>query len=114
MPIETEPADPLPLGYVPLGSFPWPINKEEDWYSVAKRFSLDVNTLIQFNFQTTNPDEVNWYLRRNVGCKKATKDGLNWMFSSDAFPGIIYISLPHASQVVTPAASLESRLGIDP
>ena len=38
---------------------------------------------------TTDPAEVNWYLRRNTGCTKT--NGTNWAFSSSAKPGIIYL-----------------------
>jgi hypothetical protein len=47
--------------------------------------------LIWHNFRTDNPDEVNWYLRNYVGCNVATDDLNNWMFSSSARPGIIYV-----------------------
>ena len=58
---------------------------------VAARFGIDAQALIRFNFKTNNPDEVNWYLRRNVGCKDPSPNGFNWKFSSRAQPGFIYI-----------------------
>jgi hypothetical protein len=54
---------------------------------------MNVDDLIRFNFKTNNPDEVNWYLRRNVGCNVPTPDGFNWTFSSSASPGIIYLPI---------------------
>lgn len=52
---------------------------------------MEVWELIYENFRTRNPSEVNWYLRNHVGCSRKTKDGLNWIFSNDANPGIIYV-----------------------
>jgi hypothetical protein len=49
--------------------------------------------LIEFNFKTRQPEEVNWYLRRNVGCTRSTRDGLNWLFAG-AKRGVIYIPPP--------------------
>jgi hypothetical protein len=59
--------------------------------------------LIEFNFKTQNPEEINWYLRRNVGCKKQTRDGKNWMFSTNAAPGVIYRPLEAPAKVVREA-----------
>src|SRR5262249_10728996 len=50
--------------------------------------------LIDYNFRTRAPDEVNWYLRRNVGCRKTSRDGKNYIFSTDASPGIVYLPPP--------------------
>jgi hypothetical protein len=90
--IEHPPRDrkPLPNPFFPGGQR-YKVSDGEDWKSVAKLFNVDVQTLIYFNFQTTDPDVVNWYLHRNVGCNKPTKDGFNWKFSSSANPGFIYI-----------------------
>jgi hypothetical protein len=70
-----------------------PFNKlpQEDWGSVADKFSVDVYDLISFNFLTTNSDVVNWCLRVYVGCERVSPSGNNWMFSERARPGIIFI-----------------------
>jgi hypothetical protein len=65
--------------------------KQEDWYTVAEKFSVGVKELIYFNFMTNDPDEVNWYLKNYVGCIKVSPSGNNWMFSNGANPGVIYI-----------------------
>ena len=64
---------------------------QEDWGSVADKFSVDVDDLISFNFVTTNSDVVNWCLRVYVGCERVSPSGNNWMFSERARPGIIFI-----------------------
>jgi uncharacterized protein YebE (UPF0316 family) len=48
--------------------------------------------LIEFNFKTRNPREVNWYLREYVGCVKTTQDGKNYTFEgADPQKAAIYI-----------------------
>jgi LysM domain len=105
MPIEKAPKHPLPSNYVPPGGERYTVGNGDSWTSLAKRRGIDVGDLIEFNFKTRDPAEVNWYLRRNVGCRK-TDDGRNWIFSADASPGFIYF--PPAKKpipVVKPAAS---------
>jgi len=95
-PIERPPVGmPVPKGW---GGFkggrpyqPGDKPKQEDWKSVAEMFGVGVKELIYFNFETDNTDVVNWYLKRHVGCDKPSPSGNNWMFSSTAVPGIIYI-----------------------
>ncbi|MDX2132072.1 MAG: LysM peptidoglycan-binding domain-containing protein [Planctomycetota bacterium] len=92
MPIERRPSNPLPRTFVPPGGIRYRVQDGDGFVSVARRHNIaDVWTLIEFNFRTRSPAEVNWYLRENVGCVRATPDGKNWMFSSDDNPGIIYI-----------------------
>ena len=89
---EREPDDPLPADFVPEGSVETHrVSDGEDWASVAAQYNVNVNDLIYFNFHTNIPEEVNWYLRRNVGCNVSNDDDRNWAFSSSADPGIIYI-----------------------
>jgi hypothetical protein len=47
--------------------------------------------LIQYNFETRSPDEINWYLKNRVGCTRTTIDGSNYRFSSTDKPGIVYL-----------------------
>ncbi len=91
MPIEKEPATKVPAGYVPPNSTSYRVKDGDSWVTIAQKNGQDVWKLIENNFKTRNPDEVNWYLRTRVGCKLQTRDGKNWMFSSSASPGIIYI-----------------------
>lgn len=94
MPNEKAPDNPVPVGFKPAGGTSYIVLNGDDWRSIASAHDISVRSLIWFNFHTLNPDEINWYLRRNVGCNKMTVDGLNWVFSTDANPGIIYIP-PH-------------------
>jgi hypothetical protein len=81
----------VPPNFVPRNGVPYRVQDSDNWNVVASRAHVAVWDLIDFNFRTRNPDEVNWYLRRNVGCRKTTRDGRNYVFTSDASPGIIYL-----------------------
>lgn len=91
MAIEHMPRHPLPQNFRPKDGRPYRVKNGESWTSIANSAHIDVWKLIEFNFRTRNPDEVNWYLRRNVGCRRTTADGRNYIFSSDASPGVVYL-----------------------
>ncbi|HZT31386.1 MAG TPA: papain-like cysteine protease family protein [Bryobacteraceae bacterium] len=91
MAIESIPRNPLQPNYHPANGTPYHVRDGDSWASLARRAGVDAGTLIEFNFHTRNPNEVNWYLRRNVGCRRTTADGRNYIFSTDAAPGIVYL-----------------------
>src|SRR5438874_13122020 len=70
---------------------PYKVRDGDNWGSVAASRNIDTKRLIEFNFRTSNSDEVNWYLREKVGCRLETPDRRDYRFSSGAVPGIIYI-----------------------
>jgi hypothetical protein len=77
-----------PRGYVR----PHKVQTGENWWTLAEKYRRkDPWDLIRFNFGTSNPDEVNWYLANKVGCTLTTDDRKNFRFSSNASPGLIYI-----------------------
>src|SRR5262249_52149145 len=94
------PSKQLPVNYQPpnsirraVGGASGPPGRLDDtWESVARDYNLDVKQLIRFNFHTDIPEEVNWYLHRNVGCNTPSLTGRNWTFKG-AKPGIIYIPI---------------------
>ena len=47
--------------------------------------------LAKFNWQTDVPREINEHLAKDVGCTRKTRDGKNYIFTSEDDPGIIYI-----------------------
>lgn len=111
MPNEKIPARPLASNYFPPGGLPYRIRDGDSWNTVARLFGIDVDALVRFNFNTNVPEEVNWYLRRNVGCRVPTADGNNWRFSSTASPGVIYIpamtrQTPSTSRILHSVATL--------
>lgn len=92
---ERRPASPN-LNYKPPGGAPYKVQTGDDWWKLAKRpdvaaLGVDAPGLCQFNFGTRVAAEVNWYLRNKVGCSRTTTDKKNYIFSSDASPGIIYL-----------------------
>jgi Papain-like cysteine protease AvrRpt2/LysM domain len=99
MAIEKLPRVPLAQNFRPPGGTPYRVRNGDTWVSLAAQVHIDVWNLIEYNFHTRNPDEVNWYLRRNVGCRKTTPDGRNYTFSSDATPGIVYLPPPFGAPV---------------
>ncbi|MBM3761742.1 MAG: hypothetical protein FJW36_16030 [Acidobacteria bacterium] len=63
----------------------------DSFVSMAAKYGFaDPWDIIQYNYGTKDPEEVNWYLQELVGCTKS-KDGINYSFdSSDRF-GIVFI-----------------------
>lgn len=91
MPIEKKPRIVIPRSVVRKGSTAHRVKDGESWKTLAERYGIAAESIIYANFQTLIPAEINWYLHHHVGCKKATRDGKNWMFSASASPGIIQI-----------------------
>jgi hypothetical protein len=82
LPVGTPPVRPVPESAAPQGGRPYRVCDGDDWVRAAKIAGVDAPTLIAFNFQTTAPDVVNWYLHEYVGCVQVTSDRRNWVFSS--------------------------------
>jgi len=78
-------------------SHPYRVKDGDDWASVADVWKIGVHDLIQFNFKTSDTDEINWYLRNYVGCNVSKDHGMNWAFSSSADPGKIYIPMNYTA-----------------
>lgn len=87
--LKTTPSVPAifpPPGHV--GSYS--VKDGDDWASVASRQAgrSDPWDLIEFNFATRDPREVNWYLESYLNCTEST-DQKNYSFSTGA--GEIYL-----------------------
>lgn len=66
----------------------------EGFKKIAEKYHRsDLWDVIFYNFQTTEPREINWYLQEWVGCT-ASADGKNYSFSDFDDPGRIYIPPP--------------------
>lgn len=87
MPIMKEPKPlPSPLNYIPEQSVPYTVTSKDSWDTLALRpdvqsSGMSAYDLCYFNFKTRNPTEINWYLNHKIGCRHATRDGHNYMFS---------------------------------
>jgi hypothetical protein len=93
------------LNYIPPGGIPYKVSTGEDWWKLAakpevKSAGVDALGLCEFNFKTRVPAEINWYLRNKVGCVRATVDKKNYVFTSDANPGIVYLPPPATASKV--------------
>lgn len=62
--------------------------------SIAEDHGTTWQQLAQFNFGTTNPKELNRALRNQVGCRRRTADGANYIFTDDDDPGQLFIPQP--------------------
>lgn len=64
----------------------------DEWWTVARKYDVSAGDLIEFNFATRIPEEINWYLRELVGCKLAGPEGYNYSFrGADPAKRKIYI-----------------------
>jgi hypothetical protein len=95
------PTKPLPSGYRPTGSQPYKVKDSDTWWTLSVKSGVDPWWLIQYNFETRDPGEVNWYLMNRVGCVNKTPNGKNFRFSSAAKPGIIYLPTPQMARSMT-------------
>jgi hypothetical protein len=105
MPIERLPKN---QNYKPAGGTPYKVKTNDNWGSIAKANGIDENTLVSFNCGTTEPAEVNWFLRNKVGCVRPTHDQKNWMFTTEARPGVIYLPPPGTRLARPPLAPVGS------
>jgi hypothetical protein len=79
-PIRKRPAAPVagPLA----GGSNRAVSPLDNWWTLAQETKrCDPWDIIYFNFQTYNPEEVNWYLFERLGCRLKTPDGRNYRFA---------------------------------
>jgi LysM repeat protein len=91
---------------------PYKVKDGDNWWSIAAANRIDAGALISFNFKTSDPAEINWYLREKVGCRKETPDHDNYWFSSTDVPGTIYIPRmppPPCAYDVSKSFEIEAR-----
>lgn len=89
----------------PLPARQQKVKTGDSWFTLAAQHGRsDPWDLIEFNFRTRDPREVNWYLQYYVGCSKSS-DGKNYSFDATDSPGIVYI--PPSSW--TPSTDLALR-----
>ena len=94
---EREPASKIAIDYRPAGSVEHLLVDGDNWGTLQERYQIPARTIIEANFKTAVPEEVNWYLHYYVNCDTPTLDRYNWRFSTSARngpsprAGIIYI-----------------------
>lgn len=67
----------------------------ENWWTLAEGHNVRPWEIIEANFATSVPEEVNWYLQEYVGCKKLGPKGRNYRFEG-ANPGRILMPFGEA------------------
>ena len=95
---------PVNMKKPPKLRFPWPpldadyvreVSLSDNWASLAAQSGrTDPWDIIQFNFATTDPHEVNWYLANWVGCTVVTADGKNLRFGTTQIGRKLQIYIP--------------------
>lgn len=82
------------------------VGPADNWWTLAKKYKRDACPwdIIFFNFQTYDPQEVNWYLYEKLGCRLTTPDGRNYCFGRvrGAMGDARSILLNAASSIVDP------------
>lgn len=111
MPVEKRPVNPVHKGYIPPNFKAYKVKKGESLETIARANNMELWELIYDNFKTKNPAEANWYLKNHVGCSEKTKNGADYIFSSNDSPGVIYIpdktkAIPNVPKKVEPAQSI--------
>jgi hypothetical protein len=107
------PRPTLPANYRPPGGVPYRVQNGDNWISVATTLGMDAKSLIFFNFHTSEPKFVNYYLKHNVGCTTVSPDGKNYSFR-DASPGIIYIPSQYSGFVWATAPAGPAQFPLPP
>ncbi len=81
---------PDPIRKRPAVTAPWPpprfrlkryVGLDTNFVKLGEEYNLKPMHLIQFNFRTKDPHEINWYLYEYLGCRRVTDDGKNYRFS---------------------------------
>lgn len=73
------------------------VETDETLDRIAKQAGITWQQLAQFNWKTSDPRHINEALHDLVGCRHKTKDGKNYIFTSDDDPGIVNVPIksPH-------------------
>jgi len=71
--------------------FPYKVRDGESIKSIADRLGMTWQELSILNWGTSVPEEINWYLKHFVGCRR--NDAGYYYFEDSNDPGILY--LPH-------------------
>ena len=100
-PYEKKPRLVLGVRYAERGSDPPPgltwrkVKNNETLGSIADEYGIRWLDLALYNFHTVKPEEINWYLRHFVGCRR--NNGKWYIFSLTDKPGMLLVpDLPNA------------------
>ena len=100
MPLRNEkpPLKPVRPWIQPPDTFKHKVKNGDTWITLGSRnnnqWGEHYLIWINFGLRPTEPfytEQVNWYLREYVGCRRSFDGGKNWAFTDDADPGYIFI-----------------------
>jgi hypothetical protein len=74
------------------------VKSGETLANIAASNDMSWKELAEFNWGTSNPDEINQHLRDDVGCSEKTPDGFNYRFTSEDEPGLLYVPRPWSQE----------------
>jgi hypothetical protein len=74
-----------------LSAIEYKVQDGDSLARIAYDGGIPPDTLLYYCFGTTDPREVNWYLRNRVGCKAYDPQVKNFSFSTSADPGLIWL-----------------------
>ncbi len=96
MPVEMKKPAKLRYPWPPLDAdFAREVSLQDNWASLTAQASRsDPWDIIKFNFDTTDPREVNWYLANWVGCTVVSADGKNLRFGTTQIGKKLVIYIP--------------------
>jgi len=83
---------------------------DESLDSIAKDNGITWQQLAQFNWATSDPQDINICLHDLVGCLHTTKNRKNYIFTSSDRPGVVYV--PIKSQDYTLAAGASHKIEV--
>ncbi len=83
--------------------------KQDEPYCYEK--GLDWKSLAQFNYGTTDPAEINWYLYNFNGCRRRDSSGDNYVFSrNDPYP---FLWIPISNRIFAGKSGTPLKIIID-
>ena len=96
MPVEMKKPAKLRYPWPPLDAdFAREVSLQDNWATLAASAGRsDPWDIIKFNFDTTDPHEVNWYLANWVGCTVVSVDGKNLRFGTTQIGKKLLIYIP--------------------
>lgn len=108
---ENQPVMPVPRTPAPPRSMEWQVGScDNEREELAHRVGFDTwNDLCRFNWQTTAPLEVNWYLHHHVGCTQPSADDSTYQFSDQSPSQWIYVPQQSRDLGTHPRPGAEAR-----
>jgi hypothetical protein len=96
----------------PLDGIPYKVQTGDNFESLALLSGMSPKALLEYNFLTTKPQTINYYLRTYVGCRTRSWDNKSFSFRTEDSPGIIEFppqAYKRLAEVMNPAPVWEDQ-----